>query len=202
MIHRYTLFGSPIEQSLSPKIHTLFAEQVQRRLTYTASLATIENFASELDAFQASGADGCNVTLPLKEEALKLCNRLNEAARVAGSVNTIKFMSDGSRHGFNTDGSGLLYDLKKNMQLKLAGKSILLIGAGGAARGVIDPLLQADVSSITIANRTLAKAEKLVESFASRTAIAKGDMMALSISSQSGRTAITGKHTDARVFFV
>jgi len=84
MIHRYTLFGSPIEQSLSPKIHTLFAEQVQRRLTYTASLATIENF------FQASGADGCNVTLPLKEEALKLCNRLNEAARVAGSVNTIK----------------------------------------------------------------------------------------------------------------
>lgn len=192
MIHRYTLFGNPIEQSLSPKIHTLFAEQVQRRLTYTASLATIENFASELDAFQASGADGCNVTLPLKEDALKLCDKLNEAARVAGSVNTIKFMPDGSRHGFNTDGSGLLYDLKKNMQLKLAGKSILLIGAGGAARGVIDPLLQAGVSSITIANRTLAKAEKLVEVFAPRAEIATGEMTALSLSSLAEHKSTTG----------
>ena len=183
MIHRYTLFGNPIEQSLSPKIHTLFAEQVQRRLTYTASQATVENFANEVDAFQSAGAQGCNITLPLKEEALKLCDKLNEAAHVAGSVNTIKFMRDGTRHGFNRDGSGLLYDLKKNLRLELTGKSVLLIGAGGAARGVIDPLLQAGVASITIANRTLEKAETLVNAFAPRVEISAGDVRALSLES-------------------
>jgi len=176
MIRRYTLFGNPVDHSLSPKIHTLFAEQVQRRITYTTSLATEDQFASSLKEYQQSGAQGCNVTLPFKQLALEYCDKVNEAAEIAGSVNTIKFAADGSCHGFNTDGSGFISDIKKSHGVDLNDKKVLLLGAGGAARGIVDPLLKANISSLVIANRTLAKAEALVDHFSHYDNVSASDL--------------------------
>jgi len=171
MIHRYTLFGNPVEHSLSPRIHTLFAEQAQRRIEYTTTLASEATFADDVRQFRDSGAQGCNVTVPFKQLACELCDNLDQAAQVAGACNTIKFQSDGKLAGYNTDGSGLLYDLKKNKGLSLAGKTILILGAGGATRGVLEPLLSEQPSRVIIANRTVEKATALVEIFKNQGAI-------------------------------
>ena len=203
MIRRYTLFGNPVEHSLSPKIHTLFAEQVQRRITYTTSLATEDEFASSLSEFQKSGAQGCNVTLPFKQLALEHCDKLNEAAEIAGSVNTIKFAADGSRHGFNTDGSGFINDIKKSHGVDLTAKKVLLIGAGGAARGIVNPLLQANISSLVIANRTLAKAEALVDRFSQHQNLSACDLESLAANKPDSESfdlvinSTSAKHSDS-----
>lgn len=166
MIHRYTLFGNPVEHSLSPRIHSLFADQVQRRIIYSKTQVPEDKLAAAISDFQAAGGQGCNITLPHKEQALDLCDSLDEAARIAGAVNTIRFNDDGSKQGFNTDGSGLVADLTRNLQLDLSSMRVLLLGAGGAARGIIYPLCQAGIGSLTIANRTLSKAETLASDFA------------------------------------
>ena len=203
MIRRYTLFGNPVEHSLSPKIHTLFAEQVQRRITYTTSLATEDQFAKSLREYQQSGAQGCNVTLPFKQLALEHCDKLNEAAEIAGSVNTIKFAADGSLHGFNTDGSGFISDIKKSHGVDLVGKKVLLIGAGGAARGIVDPLLKADIASLMIANRTLANAEALVDRFSQHDNINACDLESLSSNAADAESfdlvinSTSAKHSDS-----
>lgn len=164
-IDRYAVFGNPIGHSKSPFIHTLFARQTNQSLTYTAECAPVDGFVEAVKVFFAEGGKGCNVTLPFKEEAYQFASRLTERAQLAGAVNTLKKLDDGEIIGDNTDGAGLVQDLLQH-QVVLEGARILIIGAGGAARGVIQPLLEQQPASLTITNRTLSKAEELATLFA------------------------------------
>ncbi|MFH4726454.1 shikimate dehydrogenase [Vibrio diabolicus] len=163
-IDRYAVFGNPIGHSKSPFIHTLFARQTNQSLTYTAECAPVGGFIEAAKAFFADGGKGCNVTLPFKEDAYQFASRLTERAQLAGAVNTLKKLDDGEIIGDNTDGAGLVQDLLQH-QVVLEGARILIIGAGGAARGVIKPLLDQKPISLTITNRTFSKAEELAELF-------------------------------------
>ncbi len=165
MINRYTVIGQPIAHSLSPVVHQLFGELTQRKIHYSRTEATPETFAAIVSDWQSSGAKGCNVTAPFKESAVDQCQRLSANALRAGSVNTIHMHRDGSRVGHNTDGVGLVADIVSNKRTSLAARRILLLGAGGAARGVIAPLLAAGPALIHIANRTIGRAETLVDLF-------------------------------------
>ncbi|WP_428774001.1 shikimate dehydrogenase [Vibrio sp.] len=160
----YAVFGNPIGHSKSPFIHTLFARQTNQAMHYTAELAPVGGFVTAVSEFFASGGKGCNVTVPFKEVACEFATRLTERARLAGAVNTLKKLDDGEILGDNTDGEGLVQDLLLH-QVALQGARILLIGAGGAARGVIKPLLDQQPASITITNRTFSKAEQLAQIF-------------------------------------
>ncbi|MNF31921.1 Shikimate dehydrogenase [compost metagenome] len=161
---RYVVFGNPIGHSKSPLIHRLFAEQTAQQLEYSALLAPLDDFTAFARAFFQLGR-GANVTVPFKEEAYRLADSLTPRAQRAGAVNTLSKLADGSVQGDNTDGAGLVRDLTVNAQVSLAGKRILLLGAGGAARGVLEPLLAEEPSSLVIANRTVEKAELLAELF-------------------------------------
>ncbi|SJL84810.1 shikimate dehydrogenase [Vibrio palustris] len=161
---QYAVFGNPIGHSQSPFIHTLFARQTDQAMVYTAELAPIDGFVQAMNAFFAEGGKGCNITVPFKEEAYQYADRLTERARLAGAVNTLKYLDDGGILGDNTDGEGLVQDLLMN-QVLVKNKKILLIGAGGAARGVLKPLLDQAPQHITIVNRTLNKAQQLAEQF-------------------------------------
>ncbi|NVD05894.1 shikimate dehydrogenase [Vibrio sp. JPW-9-11-11] len=163
-IDRYAVFGNPIAHSKSPFIHTLFARQTNQPLIYTAELAPIGEFTSAAKAFFADGGKGCNVTVPFKEDAYQFATRLTERAQLAGAVNTLKKLDDGEIIGDNTDGEGLVQDLLQ-YQVPLKGARILVIGAGGAARGGLKPLIDQQPSEIIITNRTLAKAHQLQELF-------------------------------------
>jgi shikimate dehydrogenase len=133
-------------------------------MTYEAILAPLDGFADSVAAFIAAGGRGANVTVPFKEQAFKLANRLSRRAQHAGAVNTLVFDADGIR-GDNTDGAGLVADLTRNLRCGLAGKRILLLGAGGAARGVIEPLLDQQPAALVIANRTVSRGQELAELF-------------------------------------
>ncbi|MFM2588494.1 shikimate dehydrogenase [Vibrio sp. TBV020] len=163
-IDRYAVFGNPIGQSKSPFIHTLFARQTSQSLTYTAESPNKDAFDQAATEFFAQGGKGCNVTVPFKEDAYRFATRLTERAQLAGAVNTLKKLDDGEIIGDNTDGEGLVQDLLQ-YQVPLKGARILLIGAGGAARGVIKPLLDQQPAEIVVTNRTFAKAEVLAEMF-------------------------------------
>lgn len=167
---RYGVFGNPIGHSKSPQIHRLFAEQTGQALGYEPLLAPLDDFPGFARAFFREGR-GANVTVPFKEQAFRLADELSERARRAGAVNTLKKLEDGRLLGDNTDGIGLVRDLKDNAGLSLAGKRILLLGAGGAVRGVLEPLLAERPSALVIANRTLEKAEQLAGEFAGLGAI-------------------------------
>ena len=164
MTDRYCVFGNPIAHSKSPAIHALFAASTQQDLSYEARLAPLEGFATAVRDFAAAGGRGANVTVPFKEEAFRLCNRLSQRAERAGAVNTLVF-EGWEIFGDNTDGAGLVCDISSNLGFDLAGKRILLLGAGGAARGVILPLLAANPASLFIANRSAGKAEALAVAF-------------------------------------
>ena len=155
---RYGVFGNPIGHSKSPQIHRLFAEQTGQDLSYEPLLAPLDDFPGFAHAFFETGL-GANVTVPFKEQAYRLADRLSERARRAGAVNTLKKLQDGTLLGDNTDGIGLVRDLLDNAGVALQGKRILLLGAGGAVRGVLEPLLAQRPAALVIANRTLAKAE-------------------------------------------
>lgn len=161
----YCVFGNPIAHSKSPWIHRLFAEQTGQVLDYQARLASVDGFAQALRDFFAQGL-GANVTVPFKEQAFALSDQLTERARRAGAVNTLKKLADGQLLGDNTDGAGLVRDLTLNAGWSIAGKRVLLIGAGGAARGALQPLLAEQPAQLVIVNRTVAKAEQLAEEFA------------------------------------
>lgn len=163
-VDRYAVFGNPIGHSKSPFIHTLFARQTNQPLTYTAELVPVDGFMDAARQFFASGGKGCNVTVPFKEDAVQFATRLTERAQLAGAVNTLKKLDDGGILGDNTDGEGLVQDLLQ-YQVPLQGARILFIGAGGAARGVLKPLLDQHPAEIVITNRTLAKAEQLATLF-------------------------------------
>ncbi|HEY9237423.1 MAG TPA: shikimate dehydrogenase [Burkholderiaceae bacterium] len=162
---RYAVFGNPIGHSKSPLIHRLFAAQTGEPLSYDALLAPLDDFTGFARAFFAEGL-GANVTVPFKEEAFRLADELSPRAARAGAVNTLKKLDDGRLLGDNTDGAGLVRDLTVNAGLALAGKRILLLGAGGAVRGVLEPLLAQQPAELVIANRTVEKAEALTRLFA------------------------------------
>jgi shikimate dehydrogenase len=161
---KYLVFGNPISQSKSPFIHTLFARQTMQNMQYETAQPDVGHFQEAAEAFFAEGGKGCNVTVPFKEDAFKFAGRLTERAQLAGAVNTLKKLDDGEIIGDNTDGEGLVQDLL-NHQVPLKGSRILLIGAGGAARGVIKPLLDQEPAELVITNRTFEKAQTLEEMF-------------------------------------
>ena len=164
---RYAVIGNPIAHSKSPQIHAAFARQTGQELSYEALLAPVDGFAQTVADFRAHGGRGLNVTVPFKLEAFALAERHTPRAQAAGAVNTLAFDADGIL-GDNTDGAGLVRDLTANLDFALAGRRILLLGAGGATRGVLLPLLDSRPARLTIANRTVAKAEALAALFAAR----------------------------------
>lgn len=159
---RYAVFGHPISHSLSPRIHAAFARQAGIALQYTAIDAPPEDFERILAAFAADGGRGGNVTMPLKERAFALCAALTPRARAANAVNTLAWR-EGQWHGDNTDGAGLVRDLTGRHGLDLRGRRALLLGAGGAARGVAGALLDAGVLELAVVNRTASRADALVD---------------------------------------
>lgn len=163
-LDQYTVFGNPIKHSKSPFIHTLFAHQTNQTMEYGIVEAPIDGFEQAAREFFAAGGKGCNVTAPFKLDAYQFADRLTERAELAQAVNTLKKLDDGLIIGDNTDGEGLVQDLLQN-HAQLKGARILLLGAGGAARGVLKPLLDQQPQHIVIANRTLSKAEELAETF-------------------------------------
>lgn len=163
-MEQYAVFGNPIAHSKSPFIHQRFAKQLNIEHPYGRVLAPREAFNETLDAFLAAGGKGCNVTVPFKEEAFARADEVTERAALAGAVNTLKRLEDGRLLGDNTDGIGLLSDLERLAFIK-PGYRILLIGAGGAARGVLLPLLSLDCA-VTVTNRTFARAQELATLFA------------------------------------
>lgn len=164
MTDRYAVFGNPIAHSKSPLIHAEFARQTGQDLHYEAILAPLDGFPAALQAFRRAGGKGANVTVPFKEEAFRLATTLTPRARDAGAVNTLQFEAD-KIVGDNTDGTGLVNDIAHNLGFAIRGKRVLLMGAGGAARGAMLPLLEQAPAQLTLANRTVDKAEALIAHF-------------------------------------
>ena len=165
MTDRYAVIGNPVAHSRSPTIHQLFAAQCAQDLEYSTLLAPLDGFAATVQRFVADGGRGLNVTLPFKQEAFRLATGISARAHAAAAVNTLKF-DDGQILADNTDGAGLVRDLTANLGCTIGGKRILLLGAGGAARGVINPLCSEGPARLQIANRTVDKARRLVGEFA------------------------------------
>jgi shikimate dehydrogenase len=160
---QYRVFGNPIAQSKSPDIHYIFADKSQQNIDYQKQLVDPDDFSNAVSAFIHQGGKGANVTAPFKEQALAIADELTERASLAGAVNTLSF-KEGKIFGDNTDGEGLVQDLIAN-NVSLKQSRILLLGAGGAARGVLLPLLAQTPHSIVIANRTVSKAATLCQHF-------------------------------------
>lgn len=158
---RYAVLGNPVEHSRSPIIHAMFAAQTGLDIRYERLLAPLDGFEAMLRAFAAAGAQGCNVTVPFKFEAFGLAAARSSRAELAGAVNTLRFDA-GAWAGDNTDGAGLVRDIERNAGRPLVGRQVLLIGAGGAAAGVLGSLLAAKPARITVVNRSLDKAQALV----------------------------------------
>jgi len=165
-VDRYAVMGNPIAHSKSPQIHRLFARQTGQSISYEAILVQKDRFGEAVADFLAAGGKGLNVTVPFKQQAWQLADESSSRARRAGAVNTLMARSDGTLFGDNTDGTGLVRDLTVNLVINLTGKRILMMGAGGAARGVLEPLLAEQPSALVIANRTAERAEELARVFA------------------------------------
>lgn len=174
MTDHYAVIGNPIAHSKSPLIHQAFARQLGIALSYTAELIPLAGLEQGLMTLQEKGFKGLNVTVPFKEQVWQCLATKSDHATLAGAVNTVIFNADGSRYGDNTDGIGLCQDLTQNHGIELAGKRILLLGAGGAARGVIQPLLDHLPAALIIANRTVSKADNIVTLFANESLSAVG----------------------------
>lgn len=160
---QYRVFGNPIKHSRSPFIHQSFAKSTGQELNYQTEFVALDGFSHAVACFAEQGGKGINVTVPFKEQALKISDELSERARLAGAVNTLTF-KQGKIYGDNTDGEGLVQDLLRN-KVQLENSRILILGAGGAAKGVILPLLAQQPANILIANRTVSKAQNLIERF-------------------------------------
>jgi len=165
MTDRYAVVGNPIAHSKSPEIHAAFARETRQELTYERLLAPLDGFVDTVARFQREGGRGCNVTVPFKLEAFALATEQSPRARFAGACNTLAWRGT-HWFGDNTDGAGLVRDLDVNLGVALAGHDVLVLGAGGAARGIIGPLLATAPRSLTISNRTVAKATELAAIFA------------------------------------
>ncbi len=164
-MRQYAVFGHPIAHSLSPRIHSAFAKQLGHEIEYRAIDLSPDDFETRAgELFQEAGLRGANVTLPFKERALAMADELSNRAERAGAVNTLTW-ADGKLRGDNTDGAGLTDDLRR-LGVALEGSKVLILGAGGAVRGIIGPLLDAQAASVDVANRTAEKADTLAELFA------------------------------------
>jgi shikimate dehydrogenase len=163
-VDRYGVMGYPVAQSRSPMIHRLFATQTGQEIQYELLQVSPDKLEQAVRQFQRTGGKGLNITVPHKTEVTRLVDHLSERAGTAGAVNTLTF-KEGEVFGDNTDGFGLLRDLVVNLEVTLEGMKILVLGAGGATRGIIGPLLEMQPASLIIANRTLGKAEALATHF-------------------------------------
>ena len=161
-VDRYAVLGNPVAHSRSPVIHAAFARQTGQLISYDRVLCPLDGFADSVRAFQAAGGRGCNVTVPFKFEARDLAVRCSDRAALAGAANVLRFDADGC-FADNSDGIGLVRDIEHGAGMPLAGKRVLLVGAGGAAAGVLGPLLQAQPAAVVVANRTADKALALVD---------------------------------------
>ena len=188
MSDRYALIGNPVAHSKSPRIHAEFARATGQDLEYVLLESPLEGFRSTVERFRASGGRGLNVTLPFKQEAFRYSSTVSERARLAQAVNTLVLETG---FGDNTDGIGLVRDLTNNLNFQF--RSVLLLGAGGAAQGAIGPLLEAGASRVVIANRTLSRAQALAQRFSGVTATAydalKGEGFDLVINATSAGLA-------------
>ncbi|OAI01556.1 shikimate dehydrogenase [Methylomonas methanica] len=178
-IDNYAVFGQPISHSKSPRIHKLFAEQTGQLMDYVAQEVPAENFIAATTHFFAEGGKGLNCTVPLKELAWQYADHLTERARLAKAVNTLTRQADGSILGDNTDGIGLLNDLTVNHGIELKGVKILILGAGGATRGIVRPLLEQQPSALIIANRNIGKAQAIAADFTALGAVQACDYASL-----------------------
>jgi shikimate dehydrogenase len=163
--HLYAVFGDPIAHSRSPEIHRAFAQQTDQDIMYTKQQVRVEDFVRSCDEFFALGGCGLNITLPLKELAFEYANQLTPRAELAGAVNTLKLIGSEKILGDNTDGCGIVTDMTRNLGWTIANKSVLILGAGGAVRGVMGPILEQDPSLVVVVNRTVAKAIQLATLF-------------------------------------
>ncbi len=174
----YAVIGNPIEHSKSPLIHAAFARETSQDIVYERLLAPLDGFAEAVNAFRRSGGAGANVTVPFKEQAFALADELSERARLAGAVNTLKF-TDVRIEGDNTDGAGLVADITRNLNFSIARKRVLIIGAGGAARGIALPLLAELPALLVFANRSMDKAQILQHQFSPYGVVETRDYAAL-----------------------
>ncbi|MBI3569644.1 MAG: shikimate dehydrogenase [Gammaproteobacteria bacterium] len=161
----YAVMGNPVAHSKSPAIHKLFAHQFKHNIEYTAIEVESGGLAQAVEQFRADGGKGLNITVPYKIDAFRLTDNVSDRAQLAEAVNTLKFEADGQIFGDNTDGAGIARDIEINLNIPLRDKNILILGAGGAVRGVLDPILRHRPAKIVIANRTVSKAKDLVRVF-------------------------------------
>lgn len=161
MTDQYAVIGNPIAHSKSPLIHAAFAKQTNQSIRYERILAPLDGFEATINDLIAQGYKGANVTVPFKFEAFNLCDTLTTRAQAAGAVNTLTF-KNGQINGDNTDGAGLIRDIISNLKYTLHNKKVLLLGAGGAAEGVLQPLLACEIGHLVVANRTIEKAERMI----------------------------------------
>jgi shikimate dehydrogenase len=164
-INNYAVFGNPVKHSKSPKIHSLFARQTGIALNYQAIEVPHEKFSEYVKSFSSQGGKGLNITVPFKEEAYSTCTTLTQRAKLSGSVNTILFDDHKNIHGDTTDGKGLINDLTINHRIDICNKSVLILGAGGSVKAILEPLFKQKPDQIVIANRTVSRAEQLAEKF-------------------------------------
>ena len=163
-MYRFCIFGNPIKHSISPQIHTAFAKQARLEISYAKIEPTVDEFEKAVRAFAQAGGHGANITSPFKERAFVLCDKTTERASIAKSVNTFLFQEE-KIIGDNTDGVGLIRDITKNLHYDVRDKKIIILGAGGAMRGILRPLLDENPAKIIIVNRTLEKAKKMASEF-------------------------------------
>ena len=183
-VDHYAVMGNPVAHSKSPQIHALFARASGHRIDYRAIQVDAGGFAQAVAQFRVHGL-GLNVTVPFKQEAVSVADHLSERAQLAGAVNTLKFEPDGRVFGDNTDGAGLVHDLEKNLHFPLRGRHVLVLGAGGAVRGVLGPLLKHHPAELVIANRTVSRARDLAGNFSGAGAV-----------SACGFDELRGRHFD------
>ncbi len=165
-IDQYAVFGNPVKHSKSPMIHQAFAEQTGQQLRYRSHKVELGRFNEAARQFFDHGGKGLNITVPFKLDAFGFANELSGRARLAGAVNTLAVSDDGGIYGDNTDGVGLVRDMHDNLGWDLSGRRVLILGAGGAVRGILGPLLKNGLAEMVIANRTVQKALDLTEIFA------------------------------------
>jgi shikimate dehydrogenase len=193
MSKQFAVIGNPIEHSRSPELHHAFAKKTGIDLNYSRRLAPLDGFESSVHEFFSQNGVGMNVTVPFKEQAFAMCTQLTERAKIAKAVNTL-WMENGELHGDNTDGQGLV-DAIKALDWDLKDTDLLIIGAGGATRGVIYPLVKAGVKKIVIANRTLARAEQLVADLAD--SVPEAQLMACDLTALQGQFDLVINATSA-----
>ena len=174
----YCVMGNPVEHSRSPWIHSRFAALTGQNLQYTRQLVPLDGFAQAVRAFAQAGGRGCNVTVPFKLEAAQCATTRSERVQLAAAANTLVFQ-DGAIHADNTDGLGLVADIQRNAGVPLAGCDVLLVGAGGAAAGVLGPLLHEAPRSVAVVNRTAARAQALVQAHTPLATLQKTELLAL-----------------------